>query len=68
MFHGWSPVCSLKETYNTSNENTIDFVQLCNIPAKNNRRVKIILNTDDNNSVEKVYALTVGSIPIYAYE
>lgn len=67
MFHGWSPTCSLKVTYN-STENLNDFVQWCTIPARNNRRVKMIINTDSENTVEKVYTLIVGGIPIYAYE
>ena len=41
---------------------------MCAIPARNNRRVKILLNTDTNNTLEKLYILTIGAIPIYSYE
>ena len=69
MFHGWTPSCSLKEVFDKKSKEIEDFVESCNVITRHNRRVKIMLKTDENNKeVEKVYKLSIGYIPVYCYE
>ena len=66
FFLDWSPVCKFENIKINKNDTVKDFSAFCMMDSI--RRLKLELFTDANNTAEKLYNLSISSIPTYYYE